>query len=161
MVSLVGSSQVSNRDLNRSRVMKQNYWEKNNQHLQVLVSTHLKRCKMMISGAGFKEGIMQNCGGGNDDEKLWFSFAFFVLKWWFIPETNSSHLKMNGRNTSFLLGWPSFRCEMLVLGSVFPRECQRDFHIIGNQPTSFTWHTPTKFAVCLPVKTITKKNTSG
>ena len=26
------------------------------------------------------------------------------------PETNSSHLKMDGWNTSFLLGWPVFRC---------------------------------------------------
>ena len=35
-----------------------------------------------------------------------------------IPETGSSHLKMDGWNTSFLLGWPIFRCELLVLGSV-------------------------------------------
>ena len=28
-----------------------------------------------------------------------------------LPETNSSHLKMDGWNTSFLLGWPIFRCE--------------------------------------------------
>ncbi len=27
-----------------------------------------------------------------------------------LPETNSSHLKMDGWNTSFLLGWPIFRC---------------------------------------------------
>ena len=27
-----------------------------------------------------------------------------------LPETNSSHLKMDGWNTSFLLGWPVFRC---------------------------------------------------
>ena len=26
-----------------------------------------------------------------------------------LPETNSSHLKMDGWNTSFLLGWPIFR----------------------------------------------------
>ena len=25
-----------------------------------------------------------------------------------LPETNSSHLKMDGWNTSFLLGWPIF-----------------------------------------------------
>ena len=25
-----------------------------------------------------------------------------------LPETNSSHLKMDGCNTSFLLGWPIF-----------------------------------------------------
>ncbi len=35
-----------------------------------------------------------------------------------LPETNSSHLKMDGWNTSFLLGWPNFRCELLVSGSV-------------------------------------------
>ena len=36
-----------------------------------------------------------------------------------LPETNSSHLKMDGWNTSFLLGWPMFRCELLVSGGVF------------------------------------------
>ena len=35
-----------------------------------------------------------------------------------LPETNSSHLKMDGWNLSFLLGWPIFRGELLVLGSV-------------------------------------------
>ena len=34
-----------------------------------------------------------------------------------LPETNSSHLKMDGWNTSFLLGWPIFR------GYVSFREC--------------------------------------
>ena len=34
-----------------------------------------------------------------------------------LPETNSSHLKMDGWNTSFLLGWPTFRGELLVSGS--------------------------------------------
>ena len=29
------------------------------------------------------------------------------------------HLKMDGWNTSFLLGWPIFRGELLVLGSVY------------------------------------------
>ena len=36
-----------------------------------------------------------------------------------LPETNSSPLKMDGWNTSFFLGWPIFRGEMLVLGSVY------------------------------------------
>ena len=27
-----------------------------------------------------------------------------------LPETNSSHPKMDGWNTSFPLGWPIFRC---------------------------------------------------
>ena len=35
-----------------------------------------------------------------------------------LPETNSSHLKMDGWNTGFLLGRPIFRGELLVLGSV-------------------------------------------
>ena len=35
-----------------------------------------------------------------------------------LPETNSSPLKMDGWNTSFLLGWPIFRGELLVLGRV-------------------------------------------
>ena len=34
------------------------------------------------------------------------------------PETNSSHLKMDGWNTNFLLGWPIFRGELLVSGRV-------------------------------------------
>ena len=36
-----------------------------------------------------------------------------------LPQTNSSHPKMDGWNTSFLLGWPIFRCELLVSGSVY------------------------------------------
>ena len=37
-----------------------------------------------------------------------------------LPETNSSPLKMDGWSTSFLflLGWPIFRCNSLVSGSV-------------------------------------------
>ncbi len=35
-----------------------------------------------------------------------------------LPETNSSHLKMDGWNTTFLLGRPIFRCELLVSGKV-------------------------------------------
>ncbi len=35
-----------------------------------------------------------------------------------LPETNKSHLKMDGWNTSFLLGRPMFRGELLVLGRV-------------------------------------------
>ena len=33
-------------------------------------------------------------------------------------ETNSSHLEMDGWNTTFLLGWYIFRCELLVSGRV-------------------------------------------
>ena len=43
-----------------------------------------------------------------------------------LPETNSWHLKMYGWNTSFLLGWPIFRGELLVLGSVLPKNLGRD-----------------------------------
>ena len=43
-----------------------------------------------------------------------------------LPETNSSHLKMEGWNTSFLLGWPIFK------GHVSFRECIR--------PQKVTWH---------------------
>ena len=32
-----------------------------------------------------------------------------VVYWFTLPETNSSHLKMDGWNTTFLLGWPIFR----------------------------------------------------
>ena len=35
-----------------------------------------------------------------------------------LPETNSSHLKMDGWNTSFLLGRPILRRELLVSGRV-------------------------------------------
>ena len=31
-----------------------------------------------------------------------------------LPKTNSSPLKMDGWNTTFLLGWPIFRGELLV-----------------------------------------------
>ena len=38
-----------------------------------------------------------------------------------LPETNSKFaLKMDGWHISFLLGWPIFRCELLVLERVLP-----------------------------------------
>ena len=48
-----------------------------------------------------------------------------VAKWWWftgvflmytLPETSSSHMKRDGWNISFLLGWHFFRCELLVSG---------------------------------------------
>ena len=36
-----------------------------------------------------------------------------------LPETNSSPLKMDGWNTSFLLGWHIFRGELLVSERVY------------------------------------------
>ena len=43
-----------------------------------------------------------------------------------LPETNCLHLKIDGCNTSFLLGWPIFRGELLgsgrVLYQIDPRE---------------------------------------
>ena len=35
-----------------------------------------------------------------------------------LPETNSSHLKIGGWKMIFFLGWPIFRGELLVSGSV-------------------------------------------
>jgi len=35
-----------------------------------------------------------------------------------LPETNGSHLKIDGWNTTFLLGRPIFRGELLVSGRV-------------------------------------------
>ena len=32
-----------------------------------------------------------------------------------LPETNSSHLKMDGWNTSFLFGWPIFQVLLLLV----------------------------------------------
>ncbi len=48
-----------------------------------------------------------------------------------LPETNSSHLEMDGWNTTFLLGYPIFRGELLVLGSVLP---EMD-HLLGCPPS--------------------------
>ena len=36
-----------------------------------------------------------------------------------LPETNSSHLKMDGWNTRFLFGWPICRGELLVSESIY------------------------------------------
>ena len=41
-----------------------------------------------------------------------------------LHETNSSHLKMDDWKMNFLLGWPIFRDDLLVLGSVFT--CPKD-----------------------------------
>ena len=42
----------------------------------------------------------------------------FLLKGDTLPETNSSPLKINGWKMKVLLGWPIFRGELLVSGSV-------------------------------------------
>ena len=44
-----------------------------------------------------------------------------------LPETYSSHLKMDGWNTSFLLGWPIFRCYVSFREGIFFGGC---FHWI-------------------------------
>ena len=49
-----------------------------------------------------------DCEGGIWDPIGWSMGTF--------PETNSLPLKMDGWNTSFLLGWPIFRGELLVSG---------------------------------------------
>ncbi len=38
-----------------------------------------------------------------------------------LPETNSSHLKIDGWNTRFPLGWPIFRCKKWVSGRFSPK----------------------------------------
>ena len=63
-----------------------------------------------------------------------------------LPETNSLHLKMDGWKTSFLLGRPIFRCELLVSGRVdkvdcaFSRCCledgRGDSFLGGNHPSN-------------------------
>ena len=41
-----------------------------------------------------------------------------------LSETNSSHLKMDGWNTTFLLGWPIFRCYVSFReGMYFQENC--------------------------------------
>ena len=58
-------------------------------------------------------------------EMIQFDEHIFGMGWFnhqldTLPETNSSPLKMDGWNTSFLLGGPIFRGELLVSGSVSP-----------------------------------------
>ena len=48
-----------------------------------------------------------------------------------LPEINSSHLKMDGWKTSFLLGRPIFSCQLLVSGGVF-----QDLFRLVNSSTS-------------------------
>ena len=56
--------------------------------------------------------------------------------WMFtLPETNSSHLKMDGWNTSFLFGWPIFR------GYVSFKECRSSIPIM-------TWTSTHWFPSC-------------
>ena len=43
-----------------------------------------------------------------------------------LPETDSSHLKMDSWNTSFLLGWPIFRCYVSF------RECNHPYRFSGS-----------------------------
>ena len=53
-----------------------------------------------------------------DNDFFWGVFGKTGRDWYTLPETNSSDLKMDGWNTNFLVGWPIFRGELLVLGSV-------------------------------------------
>ena len=56
-----------------------------------------------------------------------------------LSETNSSHLKMDGWNTIFSL-WgkrPIFRCELLVLGSVFVMIILTWY--LEDHPSGFKW----------------------
>ena len=47
-----------------------------------------------------------------------FDIDLTCVKLYTLPETNKSHVKMDGWNTSFLLGTPIFRGELLVSGRV-------------------------------------------
>ena len=62
----------------------------------------------------------------------WVPWGLWGSDEYTLPETNSLHLKMDGWKTSFLLGWPIFRGELLVLGSVnsYWKTCQ-DTGIFG------------------------------
>ena len=57
-----------------------------------------------------------------------------------LPETNKSPLKMDGWNTTLLLGWPIFRCKMLVLGSVSPESFYKE--LVGIFTNSHQWKNP-------------------
>ena len=51
-----------------------------------------------------------------------------------LPETNELPLKMDGLNTTFLLGWPIFRGNSLVSGRVVAIFCR--WLAMTDQPTS-------------------------
>ena len=52
-----------------------------------------------------------------------------------LPETNSLPLKMDGWKTTFLLGWPIFRCDILVSGRYTISAFSGDI-LMGNSPLS-------------------------
>ena len=56
---------------------------------------------------------------GVDFEVFWLVGCFSKDLYTILKETNSSHLKMDGWNISFLWGWPIFKGELLVSGSVY------------------------------------------
>ena len=51
-------------------------------------------------------------------QRLWLAGKSPSLIGDTLPETNSSNLKMDGWNTTFILGCRIFRCELLVSGTV-------------------------------------------
>ena len=57
------------------------------------------------------------------------------LEWGWLPSLKLTgwHLNMDGLNTSFLLEWPVFRCELLVLGMT------RSFLLVGVWFWWFRW----------------------
>ena len=63
------------------------------------LSKHSKLSKWLVATAQCSETDSVRC-----------DVNFTAIFMFTLPETNSSHLKMNGWNTSFLLGWPIFRC---------------------------------------------------
>ena len=59
-----------------------------------------------------------------------------------LPETDSSHLKMDDWNTSFLLGWPIFRCYVNFREGIFEVFILSTFSVFS---LNISWtHTPPK-----------------
>ena len=71
-----------------------------------------KRCHEQSAGSLIYTKLIENKG---NRLKKWSN----NLGWWItLPESNIFALKINGWKLSFVLGWPIFRVELLVLGSV-------------------------------------------
>ena len=80
-----------------------------------------------------------------------FTMFVYVLPTCTLPETNSSHQKIDGWKTSFLLGWPIFR------GYVTFRQCSLTESGIKIQCLSWFW-TNDDMSFTLPKKTDAKND---
>ena len=58
--------------------------------------------------------MVPHCGVAINDENDVMCLKIILC----YPPCANISLKMDGWKTTFLLGWPMFRCELLVLGSV-------------------------------------------